>query len=105
MSFRLPPYAPIGVLAMVRGESDLPFEPAQVDALNALASMTAVAMRNADLRDLQRNFFSHMTEILVYALDKHLGYHGGHGNRVAQLANPIGRALGWDWRATDPQPT
>lgn len=47
----------IGILAVVRGGSDQPFEPAQLDALNALASMTAVAMRNADLRDLQRNFF------------------------------------------------
>ncbi len=87
---------PIGVLAVVRGGSDLPFEPVQVDALNTLASMTAVAMRNADLRDLQRNFFSHITEILVYTLDAHLGYHGGHGNRVAQIANRIGRSLDWD---------
>lgn len=87
---------PLGVLAVVRGDSDEPFEPAQVDALNTLASLTSVAMRNADLRDLQRNFFSHMTEILVYALDAHLGYHGGHGDRVAQFANRLGRSLGWD---------
>jgi GAF domain-containing protein len=87
---------PIGILAVVRGGTDEPFESGQVDALNTLASMTAVAMRNAELRDLQRNFFSHITEILVYALDAHLGYHGGHGNRVAQIANRIGRALGWD---------
>lgn len=87
---------PLGALAVVRGGSDEPFEPGQIDALTTLASLTSVAMRNADLRDLQRNFFAHMTEILVAALDAHLGYHSGHGNRVAQLANHIGRALNWE---------
>ncbi len=87
---------PLGVLVVVRGEPDTPFEPGQIDALTTLASLTSVAMRNADLKDLQRNFFSHMTEILVSALDAHLGYHAGHGNRVAQLANRIGRSLDWD---------
>ncbi len=50
-------------------------------------------MRNADLRDAQRNFFSHMTDILVSALDAHLDYHNGHGTRVAQYANRVGRSL------------
>jgi putative nucleotidyltransferase with HDIG domain len=53
-------------------------------------------MRNADLRDAQRNFFSHMTDILVSALDAQLDYHNGHGTRVAQYANRVGRALNLD---------
>jgi HD-GYP domain-containing protein (c-di-GMP phosphodiesterase class II) len=53
-------------------------------------------MRNADLRDTQRNFFSHMTDILVSALDAHLEYHHGHGTRVAQYANRVGRSLKLD---------
>jgi len=67
-----------------------------MDALNTLAGLTSVAMRNADLRDAQRNFFSHMTDILVSALDAHLDYHNGHGTRVAQYANRVGRALKLD---------
>jgi putative nucleotidyltransferase with HDIG domain len=67
-----------------------------MDALTTLAGLTSVAMRNADLRDSQRNFFSHMTDILVSALDAHLEYHNGHGTRVAQYANRVGRALNLD---------
>jgi putative nucleotidyltransferase with HDIG domain len=53
-----------------------------------------VALHNADLRDAQRNFFSHVTDMLVTALDNHLGFHHGHGQRVAPLANRVGRRLG-----------
>ncbi len=67
-----------------------------MDALTTLAGLTSVAMRNADLRDSQRNFFSHMTEILVTALDVHLDYNNGHGTRVAQTANRVGRAMNLD---------
>jgi putative nucleotidyltransferase with HDIG domain len=37
-----------------------------------------------------------MTDILVSALDAHLDYHNGHGTRVAQYANRVGRTLGLD---------
>jgi putative nucleotidyltransferase with HDIG domain len=83
----------LGVLAIVHAKSATEFEKSKMDALNTLAGLTSVAMRNADLRDSQRNFFSHMTEILVTALDVHLDYNNGHGNRVAQYANRVGRAL------------
>ncbi len=86
----------LGALAVVHPKGASAFERSQVDALTTLAGLTSVAMRNADLRDAQRNFFSHMTEILVTALDAHLDYHNGHGNRVAQYANRIGRAMKLD---------
>ena len=53
-------------------------------------------MRNSDLRDAQRNFFSHVTELLVTGLDAHLQHQHGHGNRVAQYANRVGRELQLD---------
>jgi putative nucleotidyltransferase with HDIG domain len=56
--------------------------------------MSAVALHTSDLRDAQRNFFSHVTDMLVTALDNHLGFHHGHGQRVALLANRVGRRLG-----------
>ncbi len=86
----------LGALAVVHAKSATPFESGQIDALTTLAGLTSVAMRNADLRDSQRNFFSHMTDILVSALDAHLDYHDGHGSRVAQYANRVGRALDLD---------
>jgi hypothetical protein len=86
----------LGVLAIVHAKSTTEFESSKMDAFNTLAGLTSVAMRNADLRDAQRNFFSHMTDILVSALDAHLDYHNGHGTRVAQHANRVGRALNLD---------
>jgi len=87
--------APVGALAVVRARS-APFEPAEVDALSTLAALASVSLSNADLRDAQRNFFSHVTDIIVHALDSHLGYHTGHSERVAQISNRLGRALDLD---------
>jgi len=86
----------LGVLAIVHTESAGELDKGKMDALTTLAGLTSVAMRNADLRDSQRNFFSHMTEILVTALDSHLDYNSGHGARVAQYANRVGRSLHLD---------
>ncbi len=86
----------LGVLAIVHTKSASELDKGKMDALTTLAGLTSVAMRNADLRDSQRNFFSHMTEILVTALDTHLDYNNGHGARVAQYANRVGRSLNLD---------
>ena len=82
-----------GAIAVLRRGS-APFDAGELGALATLASMSAVALHNADLRESQRNFFSHVTDMLVTALDAHLGFHRGHGQRVAQLANRLGRRLG-----------
>jgi putative nucleotidyltransferase with HDIG domain len=88
--------APIGVLVAVRPAPAADFAPEEADALSTLAALAAVALHNGDLRDAQRNFFAHVTDIIVHALDAHLGFHEGHGTRVAQLANRLGRAYGFD---------
>jgi hypothetical protein len=90
--------APCGALLAARVKDAEPFAPEALDALATLAGLTAVTIHNSDLRDAQRNFFTHVTDILVSALDSHLGYHAGHGQRVAQYANRIGRKLGLDER-------
>jgi hypothetical protein len=72
------------------------FGPAQMDAVSTLASFTSVAFQSADLQNSQRNFFAHVTEILVAALDAQLDrgdQRAGHPNRIAALANSIGREL------------
>jgi len=86
----------LGVIAVVHAQQSDQLESSKINALTTLGGLTSVAMRNADLRDAQRNFFSHMTDILVSALDAHLDYHNGHGSRVAQSANRVGRALKLD---------
>lgn len=84
----------LGAVAVAR--STRAFGTDEIDGLSTLAGLAAVSLSNADLRDAQRNFFSHMTDILVTALDSHLGYNQGHGQRVAQYANRMGRALDLD---------
>jgi putative nucleotidyltransferase with HDIG domain len=87
---------PLGGLLVIHEEAGHAFDTAQLDALSTLAGFTAVALRNAELHESQRNFFTHVTDILVTALDSHLGYHSGHGVQVAAAANRVGRALGFD---------
>jgi len=84
----------IGALVAIQTRSAEPFDERRVDALTTLAALASVSLRNADLRDAQRNFFAHMTELVVTALDAHLRQQRGHGDRVAQYANRVGRSLG-----------
>lgn len=84
---------PMGALVAIQTGSNMPFDARRVDALTTLAALAAVSLRNADLRDSQRNFFAHMTELVVTALDAHLRQQRGHGDRVAQFANRVGRDL------------
>ncbi|MFQ5418055.1 MAG: HD-GYP domain-containing protein [Myxococcota bacterium] len=88
--------APIGALVALKNETTEGFAPERIDALTMLAGLASVSMRNTDLRDAQRNFFAHMTELLVTALDAHLLHQNGHGDRTAQYANRVARELGLD---------
>jgi len=86
--------SPVGAIVTVRVAPAPRFACEEVDGLATLAALAAVALHNGDLRDSQRNFFSHVTDIIVTALDAHLGFHQGHSERVAQLANRMGRSIG-----------
>jgi len=81
------------VAALIAASTSIELHLEDSDALSTLAGLASVALHNADLRDAQRNFFSHVTDILVQALDAHLDFHVGHAHRVAHLANRMGRAL------------
>ena len=70
------------------------FTPDEIDALATLGAQTGVAYTSADRGDGQRNFFSHMTDLVVAALDTHIQYRSGHASRVAALANRVARATG-----------
>lgn len=68
--------------------------PEEQDALSTLTALASVALHNSDLQDAQRNFFAHMTDMLVSALDSHVEGRRGHGRAVAELANRLARKLG-----------
>jgi hypothetical protein len=88
--------APMGALLAIQTGTREPFSTTKLDALSTLAGLASVSLRNSDLRDAQRNFFAHMTEMVVSALDGHTLQQTGHGNRVAQYANRVGRELQLD---------
>ena len=66
----------------------------EADSLSTLSALGSVALRNSDLKDIQRNFFVQLTDVVVSAMDHQLGYHEGHARRVAQMTNRIGRQIG-----------
>jgi putative nucleotidyltransferase with HDIG domain len=87
---------PEGALIAVGHPDQKSFDTSGQSVLASLGGLLGVALRNATLREDQRNFFTHVTDMLVSALDSTLGYHKGHGMRVAALANRIGRELDLD---------
>lgn len=89
------PVEGIGAIAVLAAPGRT-LEPADLRSLTTLAQQCSVAARRAQLVDSQRNFFTHMTDILVAALDTHMDLQSGHARRVAQLSNRIGRELGLD---------
>jgi putative nucleotidyltransferase with HDIG domain len=66
----------------------------EIDVLDTLAGISAVALDNADLQYTQRNFFAHVTDMLVMALDAHVDRRSGHATKVAELANRVAREMG-----------
>lgn len=84
---------PGGVVLVLHTGSGARFAPEEVDALATLSGLARVALRSADLQDAQRNFFTHVTDILVASLDSHVDERQGHATAVAQLANLIGREM------------
>jgi HD-GYP domain-containing protein (c-di-GMP phosphodiesterase class II) len=89
------PVAGVGLLAVATAPGGR-MAPTAVRALAMLATQTSVALRRAQLLDAQRNFFAHVTDVLVAALDTHMDVQAGHARRVAQLSNRLGRELGLD---------
>lgn len=81
-----------GALAVCH-DAGHPFDPGAAKALSTLASLARVALRNTDLHEAERNFFTHATNLLVATLDRYLGDRADHSRRVARLANLLGRAL------------
>jgi hypothetical protein len=84
-----------GVVVVVHTETGQQFDTQHVGTLSTLGSIAGVAVSNADLHDSQRNFFAHITDMLVTALDAYLDYQAGHSRRVARLSNVMGRELGF----------
>jgi putative nucleotidyltransferase with HDIG domain len=81
------------VVVLSASSSDATFPASERDALLTLSTLTGVALCNVGLQDAQRNFFAHITELLVAAMDTHIEGRKGHADAVAQLANRLAREM------------
>jgi hypothetical protein len=81
-----------GAITLAGGAEAL--APDVLDAVSTVAGMAGAALRRGDLEDAQRNFFAHVTDLLVSALDAHVVEREGHAMGVARIANRLGHALG-----------
>ena len=86
----------IGVLELVNKREGAPFDEQDLNILFNLADQAAISIDHARLRDAQNNYFSHVIEILIGAMDTHVPVKRGHARRVARYANLVGRGLALD---------
>jgi response regulator RpfG family c-di-GMP phosphodiesterase len=72
------------------------YTPDDVTLLESLASLASVAITNTRIMQDQKNFFSHVLELLNSVIGTAKPAMDGHPMRAAKLACAIGRALGID---------
>ncbi|OGS02469.1 MAG: hypothetical protein A3G41_08150 [Elusimicrobia bacterium RIFCSPLOWO2_12_FULL_59_9] len=81
----------VGVAEVLNKRGDRPYTEKDLGLLNSLANLASVAITNAKLVADQKNFFSHVLELLVMGIESTKNRYHGHPNRAARLACAIGR--------------
>ena len=84
----------IGIIEVLNKKNKVSFTDDDERLLCVLASQAAVAVKNARMATEQRNFFTHVIEILVTAIESTRFVPEGHCWKVAKLATAMGRRLG-----------
>jgi HD-GYP domain-containing protein (c-di-GMP phosphodiesterase class II) len=85
-----------GVVVGVRASHDTRFGQEDLRLLLSLARQAGIAIDNAHLIESEKNFFTHVTQLLVGALDRFANHQPGHSRRVAHYAVVVGREMGLD---------
>ncbi len=65
-----------------------------IDAVSTIAGIAGTAIERGDLADAQRNFFAHVTDLIVTALDAHVVDRKGHAMQTARLCNRLAHEVG-----------
>lgn len=84
----------LGVLELINKKGGTPFDEQDLNILFHLADQAAISIEHMRLQDAQNNYFTHVIEILIGAMDTHVLTKAGHARRVARYANLLGRGLG-----------
>lgn len=84
----------IGTIEVLNKNGGAGFTDNDERVLSVLANQAAVAIKNSKLATEQRNFFTHVIEILVKAIESTLLVPEGHCWRAAKLSLAMGHRLG-----------
>ncbi len=83
-----------GVLELMKSDHREGFTDDDANLLKCLAGQTSIFIQNVEYREQQRNYFTHMTELLLSALEGTRQFWPGHLTNTAKYANLIARQMG-----------
>jgi len=84
----------MGVMEVINKKNEECFDKSDEVALNSFANQAVIALRNANIIEDLNNYFIHITEILIQAMENESLGSKGHFMRLARLATQIGSKLG-----------
>ena len=83
-----------GVMEVINKKNKECFDKNDEDILNSFANQVVIALWNANIIEDLNNYFIHITEILIQALENESLAPKGHFMRLARLSTQIGSRLG-----------
>ena len=84
----------MGVMEVINKKDEEYFDKNDEEILNSFANQVVIAFRNSNIIEDLNNYFIHITEILIQAMENESLGPKGHFMRLARLATQIGNKLG-----------
>ncbi|HPQ38983.1 MAG TPA: HD domain-containing phosphohydrolase [bacterium] len=83
-----------GTLELLKKSGQPGFSEGDASLLKSMAGQTSIFIQNVEYREEQQNYFTHMTELLLSALDGTRQFWPGHLNNTARYTYLLAKHLG-----------